>query len=78
MSEITVGMCVELDPGHEYGLFDYGGSAPYGGTVEEVYPCGDVRVRFYDETEDGWAWIEWSMPATIVHRLVPEKTQKAD
>ncbi|MBJ7469736.1 MAG: hypothetical protein JHD16_00460 [Solirubrobacteraceae bacterium] len=67
MPEITVGMCVALDPDGRYGLFEDGGRAPHGGTIEHIYESGEVLVRFYD----GEGWVEWSMPARAVRRIPP-------
>lgn len=71
MSEITVGMHVDLDPDGNYGLFEDGGHAPYGGTIEQVYDDGEVLVRFHD----GDGWVEWSMPASVVRPVVSAARQ---
>lgn len=61
-AKIEVGMCVALDPDGRYGLFEDGGHAAYGGTIERIYDNGDVLVRFHDSE----GWVEWSMPAWVV------------
>lgn len=41
MSDITVGLCVALNPDARYGLFEDGGHAPFGHTIERIYDCGE-------------------------------------
>lgn len=59
---LVVGQMVRID--QSSGAFEYGGDAPFGGTIES-FRAGDdeAAVRFFALGEDGeWGWATWAFP----------------